>query len=86
MLATLTLPRPRSRRLAEWLRRLAWVQKVPGSIPGSNLLMQLSQPFERWRGGHGNRVGTKITIEAQKVIAENTISVEHCVIPLRKGL
>ena len=43
-------------------------------------------PSERWRDGHGNRVGAKLTVEAQVVKAENTISVGHCVIPLGKGL
>ena len=40
---------------------------------------------ERWRGGHGNRVGAKLTAEAQKMNTENTISISHCVIPLGKG-
>ena len=43
-------------------------------------------PSERWRSGHGNRVGANISVEAQVVKAENTISVGHCVIPLGKGL
>ena len=55
--------------LAEWLKRLTWVKKVPG-----------------WRGGHGNRVGAKLTVEAQVVKAETTISVGHCIIPFGKGL
>ena len=33
-----------------------------------------------------NRVSAKLTVEAQLVIAENTISVGHCVIPSSKGL
>ena len=41
---------------------------------------------QRWCGGHGKRVGAKLTIEAQLVIAENMISVGHCVITLSKGL
>ena len=39
----------------------------------------------RWRDGHGNRVDAKLTVEAQLVIAENTISVGHSVIPLKQG-
>ena len=39
-----------------------------------------------WRGGHGNRVGAKLTVGAQVVKAENMIYVGHCVIPLGKGL
>ena len=30
----------------------------------------VSLPSERWRGGHGNRVGAKLTVEAQVVKAE----------------
>ena len=47
--------------------------------------MQLSLPSERLRGGQCNQVGAKLTVEAQLVIAENTISVGQCVIPLSKG-
>ena len=39
--------------------------------------MQLTYPSERWLGGHGNRVGAKLTVEAQLVEAENTISVKQ---------
>ena len=31
-------------------------------------------------------IGAKLTMGAQLMIAENTISVGHCVIPLSKGL
>ena len=64
--------------MAEWLRRLTGKLRVPSSIPSSFHSLQ--------RGGHGNRVGAKLTVEARLVIAENTISVGHCVIPLSKGL
>ena len=63
--------------LAECLRHLTWVQKVPGSSP---------EPSERWRGGHGNWVDAKLTVETQEVKAENAISGGRCVIPLGKGL
>ena len=49
-------------------------------------LVQLSLTSEKWCGGLGNRVGAKLTVEAQEVKAENTISVGHCVIPFGKGL
>ena len=42
-------------RLAEWLRRLTWVQKVPGSIPGSNVLWSCQNLLR----------GAKVTVEAQ---------------------
>ena len=71
--------------LAEWLRPLTWVQKVPGSSPGSDIWCSC-HTFWEVRGGHGYRVGAKLTVEAQVVKAENTISVGHCVIPLGKGL
>ena len=47
---------------------------------------QLSEPSERLRSGHGSRVGAKLTVKAQFVIKENTISVGHCIIPLSEGL
>ena len=58
----------------------------PRFEPWQQHLVQLSLPSERWRGGHGNQVGAKLTVEAQVVKAENTISVGHCVVPLGKGL
>ena len=51
----------------------------PWFDPWQQLLVQLS------RDDHDNRVGAKLTVEAQLVIAEN-MSVVHCVIPLGKGL
>ena len=60
--------------------------ECPRFKPWQRHLVQLSLPSERWRGGHGNRVGTKLSVETQVVKAENTIFVGHCVIPLGKGI
>ena len=42
----------------------------PRFKPWQQHLVQLSLPSERWRGGHGNRVGAKLNVEAQVVKAE----------------
>ena len=66
-----------------WIRRLTGNPAVGIQFDlRQQLFVQLSQHTERWRGGHGNQVGAKLTVEAQLVIAENTVSVGHCVIPL----
>ena len=63
--------------MAYWIRRLTGNPRVPSSIPGRNSL---------WCGGHGYQIGAKLTVKAPLVIAENTISVGHCVISLTKEL
>ena len=71
-----------SQMMAEWLRRLTGNLRVPSSIPGSNSLCSC-QSLQR--GGavamETELIGAKLTVEAQLVIAENTISVGHCVFP-----
>ena len=58
----------------------------PRFEPWQQHLVKLSSSSERWRGSHGNRIGVKLTMEAQEVKAENTISVGHCVIILGKEI
>ena len=83
----------REGHLTRCWRQVIWVVKASGLgaegprfDPWQQHLVQLSISSKRWRGGHGKRGGTKVVVEAQKVKAENTISVGHCVIPLGKGL
>ena len=73
-------------QMAEWFRRLTGKLRVPSSIPDSNSLCSCHSLQRGCAVAMVTRVGAKLTVKAQLVIAENTISVGHCVIPLSKGL
>ena len=58
----------------------------PRFEPWQRHLVQLSYLLRGGAVAMVTELALKLTVEAQVVKAENTISVGHCVIPLGKGL